>query len=78
MVETATQLRHRIGQEMFPGEACSDHGCVFGHVGVGTNGGCQHLKECDSTSNRRALMKLAAIANRLAEIAVCPTPGDSK
>jgi hypothetical protein len=40
------------------GRHCSDHGCVWGHPGgMGTNGGCQHLKG-ELVPSRRIIRQL--------------------
>ena len=67
--KSVKQRVHAAAVELFGEDiGCSDHGCVFGHPGgMGTNGGCQHLKEREYAPLRRMVQQLAAVARRLAE-----------
>ena len=48
---------------------CYDPGCIFGSFGgMGTNGGCDCIKDVRDPKARRKLMVLSKAAHRLAEI----------
>lgn len=71
---TARRIMRRVAERLFGEDVgCGDHGCLFGHRGgMGTNGGCQCLKENNPVLLRRTAMRLSELAKVLA--AVMPEP----
>lgn len=65
----AKQIVRRIAERRHPGVGCFDGNCVFGHPGgMGTNGGCECLKEREPVLLRRTILALADIARVLASM----------
>ena len=47
-------------------QACTDHGCIYGHPGgMGTNGGCKCLYELPLDKRRRAEQNIRALRAQL-------------
>lgn len=66
---TAKQIVRRVAERRHPGMGCSDPSCIFGHPGgLGTNGGCECLKERETVILRRTILALADIARVLASM----------
>jgi hypothetical protein len=67
---TANKLVRQVAERLHPGVGCTDHGCVFGHPGgMGTNGGCECMKERNPILLKRTIMQMADVARCLAAFA---------
>ena len=66
-LKSASAIRRRVADRLFPGSGCTDAGCVFGaHDGMHTNGGCECLMDRNIYSIRGIALKLAQVAQALA------------
>lgn len=67
MGKSASQIMRQVAERLHPGSGCTDGGCIFGsHGGMGTNGGCQCLKERGEVMLRQLAFKLRDVARTLA------------
>lgn len=64
---TAKKIVRRVAERLQADAGCSDHNCVYGHAGgMGTNGGCQCLKDRNPAVLMRHIMQLSRVAHTLA------------
>lgn len=67
MTTSASAIRRRVAERLFPGSGCTDGNCVFGRPGgMHTNGGCECLKDTNIFYIRGIAQKLARVAEALA------------
>lgn len=66
-MSSASAIRRRVAERLFPGTGCTDGGCIFGHPGgMHTNGGCECVKDRNPVYLRLIAQKLARVAEALA------------
>jgi hypothetical protein len=66
---SASAIRRRVAERLFPGVGCTDGNCVYGrHDGMHTNGGCHCLDDKNPFHLRAVARQLASVAQTLAAI----------